>query len=175
MTKLNAFHKDLIVLFALLILQLLFTALFPLNGESTASTVEISRNIVAIDIEYVGQDRSFTYFPVMTLIFVFTLLLALLKKEKPLTLIYGVGLLILSKFTFLSQFYQLEGTQGNFAVEGFLARRIVVDGSTVAQDISFFILLVLIIIKLSIVIYHAIRKHLNQKQTSSTENEAATR
>ncbi len=168
MPKLNSFHRDALVLTGLMFFQILFGFLFPLHSITNGSTVEISRNIITFTVE--TPENTITYIPFLTLIYAGVLIALLFKKEKPFTLIYGIGLMLLTKVNFLNELNQLTGTQENLTTDGFFSTRVLVDGSLVAQDITFFVLLVLILIKVSIIIYQIYRKHAQKKNIQNQIN-----
>ena len=168
MPKLNSFQKGALILLAFMFLQVIFTFIFPFRAIPEGETVEISRNVLVFTAT--TAETSHTYVPVLTVLFVLVLLALLAKKEKPLTLIYGLGLMLLTKVNFLTQLNQLSGSQENFSAGGFLTTRIYAEGALAAQDITFFVIAVLFLIKAAIVTYHGVKKRIDRKQKHLKEN-----
>jgi len=169
MSKLNAFHKDLLILFFLLVVQLLISLFFPLTNQ-TVSTLNITANLPYLNIEADGE--TYRYLPILPVLYAFLIVGLLMKKEKPLTLIYGIGLMLVAKINFITQMLQLEGTNSNVYFGNLLTKTVTIDSRVVAQDLTIYIILILIVIKGAIVIYQFIDKHfLSERKTQSNPNE----
>ena len=161
MSKLNQFHKDLMILMTLLLLQVVFSLLFPLTNH-TASSIEVTRNFLTLTIESGGQTH--TYLPILPALYMMIMLVMLLRKNKPLTVIYGIGLMLLTKVNFISQLYQLEGQVNNVSFGNFWLKTVRVDGAVQAQDITIYVIIVLILIKTGIIVYQKINKYLEHRR-----------
>lgn len=145
----------------LLLLQVVFSLLFPLTNH-TASSIEVTRNMFILTIESGGQ--TYTYLPILPAVYIVVMLVMLLRKNKPLTVIYGIGLMLLTKFTFLSQLYQLEGQVSQVSFGNFWLKTIKVDGVVHTQDITIYVIVVLVLIKAGIVVYQKINKCLAHRR-----------
>ena len=163
MSKLNMFQRDALILLTLLLLHVGFALTFPLRSIEAGSTVTISREWAVFTIQ--NGDSSITYIPVLTMIYVAILIGLLFKKQKPLTLIYGIGLMLLTKMNFLSELSNMAGTHQNVIVSNWLMPTVQAGSSTMAQDITFVVILALLAIKLSIIAYDIIKKRFNINHT----------
>ncbi len=167
MKRWNSFQKDLFVISILAILHFVFTFNFPLRGLNT-ETVAIKRSIVTFNMEVSSTGETFTYVPVLTMLYVALLVVLVFIKPKPLTLIYGLGLVLVGKFSFLSQLSTLETESETTVSSNPLFISISQNGSVVAQDIAGYVLASLFLIKFSIVaydVYKAYRKKHPKKKT----------
>ncbi len=165
MSKLNMFQKDLIVLVSLLVFQMAFT-FFTLRTTGSFENVEVSRTFLRLHFESAQGGFSFT--PWLSIFYGLVLIALLLKKEKRLTIVYGLGLMILVQFNFLRTLYGLENQVVNhLSIHGRLSKEVMIDQSTVAHDISLYILLVMVLIKTMIVLYNPIKKILQKKFSKS--------
>ncbi len=172
MTKLNAFYKELIVLLLLLGVQLFFSLFLHLSTGSFYD-VEVSRSFITL--EFQSTQSSFTYTPWLTGIYVIAIAGLLLMKEKPLATIYGLLLIMLVQFNYLRSIYALENqTISHLVLEGRLSQEIFIDQSRMAQDLSLYVLLVMIVIKIAIVVYEPLVKILSKKfsKTKKSTNKA---
>ncbi len=163
MKKLNMFQKDLLILASLFAVHMVFTLAFPLTSAGVFSEAEVPSRWFVMHFENLSTGESYTYYPVLFALYILFLAYLVLKKDKSLTLIYGFGLVLLAKFNFLSQLTDLQGLQENLHVEGVLMKSVYVDGQPVAQDVSAYVLLILILIKAAIVIYQSVTKRIQTK------------
>ncbi|MFW5913723.1 MAG: hypothetical protein ACOCSM_01545, partial [Bacillota bacterium] len=88
------------------------------------------------------------------------------KKPRSQTLIYGLGLVLVTKFSFLSQLSSLEGTVSNLKTSGWISMTLRASGEIVAQDLAGYLLLALFLIKF-IIVSHTVyvkRKKRRSKQ-----------
>ncbi len=168
MRRLNLFQKDLCILVGLFIAHTLVTFLFPLRSVGTIDTVTVEHGYYFLSFE-TGEGEVFTYYPVLVVLYIAVLLFLLIRRRESLTLIYGLGLVLLTKFTFYTQLSQLEGAQENMRIEGVLSKTISVDGAPAVQDVSIYVLLLLVFIKAVIVIYQYFRKHSGTKRIYKNE------
>ncbi len=166
MKKLNMFQRYALVLLGLLLLHVGFTLAFPLRAIDDGATITFSREFIRYTFTSGGE--SFTYVPVLTLIYGALLGGLLLKKQKPYTLIYGIALMLMTKVNFLMELSALEGTQHEVSVSGNLATSVSVGGTNVAQDITIYIIVVLLLIKISIISYDLFNKHFKINKKSNT-------
>ena len=151
MAKWNTFQKDLLIITLLAILHLGFTAMFPLKALSDSGDMLFSRQSALYQFELLGSGETVTYVPILTGIYVLIVIGLILKKPRSQTLIYGLGLVLVTKFSFLSQLSSLEGTVNNVETTGWLSITMKSSGEVVAQDLAGYVLLALFMIKLVIV------------------------
>ena len=161
MPKLNSFQRDALVLIGLLFLQVIFSYQFPFHQLDSNANVTIQREFITFSAT--TGETTVTYIPVLSIIYTAVLIGLLFLKNKPLTLIYGIGLMLLTKFNFLNELNQLTGQSQSLTTEGIFATRILSGGEVVASDITFYVLIVLILIKFSIIGYHAVIKRMQHK------------
>ncbi len=167
MPKMNSFQRDALVLIGLLFLQVIFAFNFPLHQLSDGATATIQRDFITFSAT--AGDTTITYVPILTIIYSLVLVGLLFFKNKPLTLIYGIGLMLLTKFNFLNELNQMSGQTQNVRTDGLFTTRVLVDGEVVASDITFYVLIVLILIKFSIIGHQAFLKRMNHKKQIMNE------
>ncbi|MGM0436301.1 MAG: hypothetical protein ACQEQA_04550 [Bacillota bacterium] len=174
MRRWNSFQKDLLVISILSLLHLVFTLNFPLRGLEGES-VSVTRNLVTFNFEVASTGETFTYIPILTILYVALLIGLVLIKPKPLTLIYGLGLVLVGKFSFLSQLASLETANESMVSSNPLSTTITQAGSVVVQDIAGYVLVALFFIKLAIVSYDAYKayrkKHPKKQKPIQQKNE----
>ena len=163
MAKWNGFQKDLLFITILALLHLIFTAVFPLRSFVGAGDVRITRETALFTFESLGTGETVTYVPVLTGLFVLIVTGLILKKPRSQTLIYGLGLVLVTKFSFLSQLSNLEGTVSDVEASGVLSITVRASGDVVAQDLAGYVLLALFMIKLIIVIHSLYMRHQKEK------------
>ncbi len=162
MKRLNSFQKDLLILVSLFLVHLMFTLVFPLRFSGVIEEAEVTSQWFGLRVENVASGETYTHVPALFVLYVLVLAVLILKKDKSLTLIYGFGLVLLAKFTYLSQLLDLRGAQESLRIDGALMRTVYVDGEVAAQDISLYVLLILIFIKSAIVVYQYVSKRLKK-------------
>lgn len=155
MTKWNAFQKDLLIVTLLALLHLLFTVIFPLRGIEGSGDVLITRQYAMYQFEFLQSGETIRYIPVLTGFYVLLLVGLILKKPRSQTLIYGLGLVLVTKFSFLSQLSNLEGTVSDLETSGWLSLTLRASDRVVAQDLAGYVLLALFLIKFMIVTHTA--------------------
>jgi len=153
MRRWNSFQKDLLIISVLALLHLVFTFNFPLRGLDIGA-VEVTRNLLVFDFNLVQTGEIITYIPVLTMLYVGVLIGLAFVKPRPLTLIYGLGLVLVGKFSFLSQLAQLDSTTETTTITSNILSTTITQGeSVVAQDIAGYVLTTLLFIKFGIVSY----------------------
>ena len=168
MRRLNSFQKDLLVLIGLFFVHTLLCVLSPLRSFGPIEQADISRRLLLVlSFEDVATGETVEYVPVLAIVYGLVLLYFLAKKARPLTLIYGLALVLLARVNFLSQLFQLRGTQEDFRIEGVFSPQAYVEGEAVAHDVSAFVLGVLLLIQLSIVGYQLIGRRLRARREGS--------
>ena len=167
MAKWNAFQKDLLIITLLGILHLLFTSIFPLKGMDVLGDVSVTRQFALFSFEFSESGETVTYIPILTGFYVLLLIGLILRKPRSQTLIYGLGLVLVTKFSFLSQLSDLEGTVTDLETSGVLSLTVTASEGIVAQDLAGYVLLALFLIKLSIVSHSA---YVKRKRKSSKQN-----
>lgn len=156
MPKLNMFQKDLLLLVILLAIEITVT-FFLVHTTGIYENVAVHRNVITLHFQ--SAQGSFSFTPWSGIMYLFVLILLLLKKEKPLTIIYGLGLIMLVQFNFLRTLYGLENqVVSSFNIYGRLSKEVVINQTIVAHDITLYILLAMVLIKAVIVLYKPINK-----------------
>ncbi|MFP4078579.1 MAG: hypothetical protein ACOCU5_03235 [Bacillota bacterium] len=176
MARWNTFQKDLLIITLLAVLHLLFTAIFPLRGMDAGGDVLVTREFFLYRFEFLDTGETVTYLPVLTGVYVLFLIALILKKPRSQALIYGLGLVLVTKFSFLSELSALEGRAlSDLETTGFISMTLRASGEIVAQDLAGYLLLALFLIK-AIIVSHTIymkRKKSRMKQDTivQTKNE----
>ncbi|MFW6298767.1 MAG: hypothetical protein ACOC14_03715 [Bacillota bacterium] len=175
MAKWNAFQKDLLVITLLALLHLLFTLIFPLRGMDATGDVIVTREFAVYHFEFVETGETVSYFPILTGLYVLLLIALILKKPRSQTLIYGLGLVLVTKFSFLSQLADLEGPISGLESTGWLSLSIRASGEMIAQDLAGYVLLALFLIKF-VIVTHTVyvkrkKRRLNQDVIIQPKNE----
>ncbi len=164
MSRLNTFQKDLLVLVAAFVLHVALTALFTPTSDGVLPAAEIIVQWFAFRIEDLATGETFTFIPVLPLVYAVIIVVQLFLKEKSLTLIYGLAIVLFAQITFYSQIVQLAGVHERVLVEGFLFKRIYIDDNLAAQDASAYVMLILLLIATAIVLHGYIKKRLRERK-----------
>lgn len=167
MAKWNSFQKDLLIISLLMVLHLVFTAIFPLKGMAAFGDATVTRQFALFTFESLDTGETVTYVPVLTGLYVLLMIGLVIKKPRSQTLIYGLGLVLVTKFSFLSQLGDLEGGSSSLEATGILSITMRASGEIVAQDLAGYVLLALFLIKLSIV-SHTV--YVKRKKTRAKHN-----
>ena len=152
MKKLNHYQKDIGFILGLMALQLVFSAFYPFNNPNV-EPIKVSRQFIFIRFEFLTSQESVLYIPFLMIIFGFLLIALLLQKKKRFALIYGYALVLVAKAYYLTELYALEGRYEELHVTGFLSKRVVDNSEVLAQDLSLYILIGLLVIKIGIYVH----------------------
>ncbi len=174
MRRWNSFQKDLLVISVLALLHLVFTLNFPLRGIETGG-VEVTRNLFIYEFDILSTGETITYIPILTMLYIALLIGLVFIKPKPLTLIYGLGLVLVGKFSFLSQLAEIDSASETALSGSLLSTTLKQNDAIIAQDIAGYVLVALFFIKLTIVVYDFYKaykkKHPKKQNDMQTKNE----
>ena len=152
MKKLNHYQKDIAFIIILMALQLVFGYFYPFtnpNGES----IRVTRTFIFLRFEFLQSGESLIYIPFVAIFFLILLVVLLVQKQRRYALIYGYAVVLVAKAYYLIDLYNLSGTYTNLQVNGFLSKQIIYQQEVIAQDISFYVLLGLLVVKIGIYIH----------------------
>ena len=152
MKKLNHYQKDIAFILFLMVLQLVFGIFYPFSNPD-GETIEVSRTIFFLRFDFIESGESLVYIPFLAVIFTVLLFVLLFQKRRRYALIYGYAVVLVAKAYYLTELYTLNGTYNNLTVDGFLSKRVVSEQVVLAQDISFYILLGLLVVKVGIYLH----------------------
>ena len=140
----------------LIALQMGFSVFSPFINPDESSPVEVSRSFIALRFEIINTGDTFLYVPFLSIIFAGLLIMLLLQKRRRFALIYGFALVLVTKAYYLVELYALEGLYDELVTSGVFAKRILTNGEMLAQDVSIYVLLALLGIKIGIYIHDMI-------------------
>ncbi len=168
MIKLNHYQKDILIVIIIVALQLFFTVFYPFRNPEVATDIVVNTRFIALEFEFVSQGSTSLYLPVLALIYGVILVLLLIQKHRSWALIYGFGIALVAKASYMSDLYALSGqTYTNLRVDGFLSQRVIDNGEVLAQNITVYVLAVLLFVKIAIYVHDAIMRR-KVRQTNET-------
>ena len=159
MIKLNHYQKDILIVFIIMVLQLFFTMFYPFQNPDAATDVAVTTRFIALEFDFVALGTTALYLPVLAGIYGVILILLLFQKHRRWALIYGFGIALVAKASYMGQLYALSGeTYTNLYVDGFISQRVVANGEVLAQNITVYVLAVLLLVKIAIYVHDAIMR-----------------
>lgn len=168
MIKLNHYQKDILIVIVIMVLQLFFTIFYPFRNPDAATDIVVTTRFIALEFEFVALGTSSLYLPLLAGIYGVILVLMLIQKHRRWALIYGFGLALVAKASYMGDLYALSGqTYTDLHVDGFLSQRLIADGEVLAQNITVYVLAVLLVVKIAIYVHDAIMRR-KVKQTKET-------
>ncbi len=162
--------KDMLWIVGLIVLQLLFTTFAPVRPADALSSVTVERSFISLTFQFETFSR--TFYPLLTIIFVGVLVKLIFSKPRRLTLIYGLGLVLVGHISYMTQLYQLAGSTVNLSATQFLSRQLIVDQAVFAQDATTYILFVLLAVKTIVIVYEKVHHHQMTLRIKTQKNEA---
>ena len=130
-----------------------FSIFTPFVNPDNNSPVEVSRSFIALRFEIVNTGDTFIYVPFLSMIFAGLLIMLLLQKRRRFALIYGFALVLVTKAYYLVELYALDGRYDTLMTSGVFAKQIRSQGDLLAQDVSIYVLLVLLGVKIGIYVH----------------------
>ena len=152
MKRLNHYQKDIAFIIILIFLQFVFSLFYPFNNPNN-ETIEVSRTFIFLRFDFLESGESITYIPFLAIIFMVLLVLLLIQKRRRFALIYGYAVVLVAKAYYLNELYSLSGQYTDLTVDGFLSKRVVSEQTVLAQDISLYVLLALLVVKTGIYLH----------------------
>ncbi len=170
MIKLNHYQKDIIIVLFIMALQLFFTIFYPFRNPDVASDITVSTRFIALEFEFVATGTTSLYLPILAGLYGIILVWMFLQKHRRWALIYGFGIALVAKASYMSDLYALSGnTYENLRVDGFLSQRIVSNSEVLTQNITVYVLAVLLVVKIAIYVHDAIMRR-KVRQANETTN-----
>ena len=159
MKRLNHYQTDILFVFVIMVLQLAFTIIYPFRNPGEIVDIAVSTRFVGLEFEFVNLAQTSFYLPILAVIYVVFLMALLIQKRRRYALIYGFGIALVAKASYITQLYGLAGnTYQNMRVDGFLSQRVVANGEIIAQNITFYVLAVLLVVKIAIYVHDMVMK-----------------
>ncbi|MFW5838871.1 MAG: hypothetical protein ACOCU1_02910 [Bacillota bacterium] len=160
MKRLNHYQKDILFLVIIILLQVIFSLIYPFQNPEATSRVAVSTRLIFLEFSFIDINESTMYIPILATIYALSLIFLLLQKNRRFALIYGFAIALVAKAYYLTELYSLSNnTYTNMRVNGFLSQK-VLDGDTLlAQDVSLYVLGILFIIKVGIYLHDSYMKH----------------
>ncbi len=170
MRKLNHYQTDILFVILVIVFQWIFTYFYPFRNPEAETDIAVNQRFIFLEFEFVDLNTTTLYVPIVAIIYAVLLLVLILQKKRRLALIYGFGIALVAKVSFLTDLYALSGqTYTDLSVSGFLSQRIVDNDTVLAQNITFYVLLVLLVIKIGIYVHDTvIRMRLKQNSNNNT-------
>ncbi len=165
MKKLNHYQTDILFVVLVIVFQLAFTYFYPFRNPETATDIAVNQRFLFLEFEFINQNTTTLYIPFLAIIYAVLLVFLLIQKNRRFALIYGFAIALVAKVSYLTDLYALSGqTYTNLRVNGFLSQRITDNDTVLAQNITVYVLLVLLFIKVAIYAHDAymrrrIKKH----------------
>ena len=153
MRKLNHYQKDIIFILVLIGLQLVFTYFYPFRNPEVDTAVEVTRNFILVDFTFITTGETTTYIPILTGIYALLLIYLLVQKKRRFALIYGFAVVLVAKAYYLSELFALDGVYPDLTGNGFLSKQIVSNAEVLAQDVTLYLLGVLLFVKIAIYVH----------------------
>ncbi|TVP95193.1 MAG: hypothetical protein EA374_04520 [Acholeplasmatales bacterium] len=153
MKRFNHYQKDILFILLLIGLQTVFSIFSPFMNPDQNSPVEVSRSFIALRFEIINTGDTFMYVPFLSMIFAGLLVMLLMQKRRRFALIYGFALVLVTKAYYLVELYALDGRYDVLVASGIFGKRILSNGMVLAQDVSFYVLLALLVVKVSIYVH----------------------
>ncbi len=153
MKRFNHYQKDILFILLLIALQMGFSIFTPFVNPDNDSPVEVSRSFIMLRFDIVNTGESFIYIPFLSMIFAGLLVMLLVQKRRRFALIYGFALVLVTKAYYLVELYALDGRYETLMTSGVFAKQIRSQGELLAQDVSIYVLLVLLGVKVGIYIH----------------------
>ena len=155
----NQYRFDIVFVSILILLQVIFTYFFPIQFNETVRDVTVSQNLVLLTFTR-SSGETFIYIPMALMIFSLALIYLIIFKREKQTLIYGFGLVLVVKAHFVIGVFNLVGKELNqLTTANFISLKVIGDYEVYAQDLSFYILLILAAIKIALAVYEIITNH----------------
>ena len=152
MKRLNHYQKDIAFIILLMVLQFVFSLFYPFNNPS-GETIRVSRTLIFLNFEFLESGASILYIPFVAIIFLFLLVILLIQKQRRYALIYGYAVVLVAKAYYLTELYTLSGTYTDLQVNGLLSKQVIYQQEVLAQDISLYVLIGLLVVKIGIYVH----------------------